>query len=89
MIAAKKNCSCVSVLQSLYHRAILVNLLIMDKLSGCLMLPSGQKCSVRHQDGSSPSSWIPPSPWQETPRKAASPLAAPGTVHNSLWSALS
>lgn len=42
--SSKKKCCCVSALQSLYHRAILVNLLIMDKLPGCLMLPSSQKC---------------------------------------------
>lgn len=40
----KKKCCCISALQSLYHRPILVNPLIMDKLSGCLMLPSSQKC---------------------------------------------
>lgn len=40
----KKKCLCISALQSLYHRPMLVNPLIMDKLSGCLMLPSSQKC---------------------------------------------
>lgn len=40
----KKKCCCMSSLQPLYQRPILVNPLIMDKLSGCLMLPSSQKC---------------------------------------------
>lgn len=81
----KKKCRCISALQSLYHRPMLVNPLIMDKLSGCLMLPSSQKCrafSIRM----APSSWITPCPGRSCHPKL--PLSAPGMVHNSLRSFL-
>lgn len=81
----KKKCCCISALQSLYHRAILVNPLIMDKLSGCLMLPSSQKCRA-FSIKMAPSSQITPCPGRSYSPK--SPLSAPGMVHNSLWSFL-
>lgn len=81
----KKKCCCISALQSLYHRAILVNPLIMDKLSGCLMLPSSQKCRA-FSIKMAPSSQITPCPGRSYSPK--SPLSAPGMVRNSLWSFL-
>lgn len=79
----KKKCHCISALQSLYHRPMLVNPLIMDKLSGCLMLLSSQKYRA-FSTRMAPSSQITPCPGRIYDPKL--PLSAPGMVHNSLWS---